>query len=341
VLSRTYSIHTLTYLVVALAAESTLLAATFVLPTPNRAIFTPGAEEKYFTPTPGRTWLSGTFGCVRSEGFQMHEGLDIKYTKRNLQGEPIDPIYAAAEGKVAYINSNTGLSNYGKYVVLEHRIEGIPVYTAYAHLSSFAAGLSVGDAVRKGQTIATMGRTSNTQQAISKDRAHLHFEICVRINDRYSTWHNATLKGYRNDHGNWNGRNLVGVDPRQVFLEQARLGDKFSFLEFVRKRTELCRVLVRDTKFPWLRHYTPLVKRNPVADREGVVAYEISLDFNGLPYLLVPKAKSEIKAGPKIQLLSVNEKEQSARPCRKLVSKRNGKWQLTTSGEQLLNLLVY
>jgi len=109
----------------------------------------------------------------------------------------------------------------------------------------------------------------------------------------------------------------------------------------VRKRTELCRVLVRDTKFAWLRQYTPLVKRNPVADREGVAAYEISLDFNGLPYLLVPKAKSEVGAGAKVQLLSVNEREQSARPCRKLVTKRNGRWELWTNGSQLMDLLVY
>jgi hypothetical protein len=119
------------------------------------------------------------------------------------------------------------------------------------------------------------------------------------------------------------------------------LGGKFSFLDFLRDRTELCRVLVRDTKFSWLRHHTPLVRRNPVADREGVAAYEISLDFNGLPFLIVPKAKSEIKTGSKIQLLSVNEKEQNARPCRKLVTKRNGKWQLGTTGSQLIDLLVY
>ena len=82
------------------AAQSVLLGAhVFVLPTPNRAIFTPGAEADYFVPTPGRTWTSGTFGCVRSEGFQMHEGLDIKHTKRDIRGEPLDPIYAAAEGR--------------------------------------------------------------------------------------------------------------------------------------------------------------------------------------------------------------------------------------------------
>jgi hypothetical protein len=342
VLSRFFSVPLFSTLLVGFGTQSAIFAAeVFVLPTPNRAIFTPGQEERYFTPTPGRTWMSGTFGCVRSEGFQMHEGLDIKHTKTDRRGEPTDPIYAAAAGRVAYINANSGLSNYGKYVVLEHRIEGIPVYTTYAHLSDFADGLSTGDTVRSGQTIATMGRTSNTRQAISKDRAHLHFEICVRVNDRYSAWHTATLKGQRNDHGNWNGRNLIGVDPRQIFLAQQKLGSKFSFLEFVRTRTELCRVLVRDTNFPWLRKYTPLIRRNPVVDREGVAAYEISLDFNGLPYLMVPKARSEISDGPKVQLLSVNEKEQSSRPCRKLVTRRNGKWQLGTNGEQLLNLLVY
>ncbi|MGZ8938871.1 MAG: M23 family metallopeptidase [Limisphaerales bacterium] len=341
-LSNYRSLTALTNLLIALAAPGTLLAAnTFVLPTPNRAIFTPGAEEKYFTPTPGRTWTSGTYGCVRSEGFQLHEGLDIKHTKRDIRGEPLDPIYAAAEGRVVYLNSNTGLSNYGKYIVLEHRIEGIPVYTTYAHLSSFADGLSTGDRVRQGQTIGTMGRTSNTQQAISKERAHLHFEITVRLNDRYSAWHNTAMKGYRNDHGNWNGRNFIGVDPRQVFLTQQKLGSKFRFLDLVRNRTELCRVLVRDTKFYWLRHYTPLVRRNPVADREGVAAYEISLDFSGLPFLVVPIAKSELNPGPKVQLLSVNEKEQNACPCRKLVVKKNGKWQLGTTGSQLIDLLVY
>ena len=326
---------------VLIASATLTFAQTFVLPTPNKAIFTPGAEADYFTPTPGRTWVSGTFGCVRSEGWQMHEGLDIKHTKRDIRGEPMDAIYAAADGRVAYINHNSGLSNYGKYIVVEHRIEGILVYTTYAHLSAFAEGLSTGDNVRRGQTIATMGRTTNTRSPITKDRAHLHFEITVRLNDRYSSWHSATLKGQRNDHGNWNGRNFVGVDPREVFMEQRRLGAKFNFLDYVRKRTELCRVLVRDTKFPWLRQYTPLVKRNPVADKEGVAGYEVSLDFNGLPFLLVPRAKSEIGSGAKVKLLSVNEREQSANPCRKLVTKRGGNWELTNTGSQLIDLMIY
>jgi peptidoglycan LD-endopeptidase LytH len=322
-----------------LSPASAFGAEIFVLPTPNRAIFEPGREDRYFAPTPGKDWRSGTFGCVRTDGWQMHEGLDIKHTKTDIRGEALDPIYAAAAGRVAYINHNTGLSNYGKYLVLEHRIEGLTVYTTYAHLKEFATGLSTGDTVRQGQVIATMGRTSNTRQAISKDRAHLHFEISLRLNERYANWHAAHMKGYRNDHGNWHGRNFVGVDPREVLLKQK--SGAFSLLEFVRSRPELCRVLVRDTRFAWLKENTALIRRNPVADREGVAGYEIALDFNGVPFLLIPKAKSEIGAGPKIELLSVNEKEQNFRPCRKLVRKQGTKWALGTNGSQLLELLTF
>ena len=215
-------------------AQSDFFAAElFVLPTQNRAIFEPGGEDRYFTPTPGKEWPSGTFGCVRTDGWQIHEGLDIKHTKRDIRGEPLDPIYAAASGRVAYLNHNSGLSNYGKYIVLEHRIEGLTVYTTYAHLKEFAEALSTGDTVRQGQVIATMGRTTNTRQGISKDRGHLHFEISLRLNDRYSGWHSANLNGYRNDHGNWNGRNFVGIDPREVLMKQKSLGSKFSLLDLL------------------------------------------------------------------------------------------------------------
>jgi peptidoglycan LD-endopeptidase LytH len=316
-------------------------AETFVLPTPNRALLTPGAEENYFVPTPGRTWESGTFGCVRSDGMQLHEGLDIKCLKRGAQGEPADPIFAAADGRVVYINQSSSLSNYGKYLILEHEIEGLPVFTTYAHLSRFAEELSVGDRVQQGQVIATMGRTSNTRQGISKDRAHLHFEVCLRLNERFAAWHQAKLTGQRNDHGNWNGRNFIGLDPRLIFLEQKKAGEKFSLLAFIRSRPELCRVVVRDTSFPWLNAYPRLIRRNPVAEKNGVAGYELALDYNGLPFLLIPRSSSEIRAGPKLQVLSVNQKEQAAHPCRKLVRKNNQSWQLAPAGTQLLDLLTY
>jgi hypothetical protein len=37
----------------------------------------------------------------------------------------------------------------------------------------------------------------------------------------------------------------------------------------------------------------------------------------------------------------VNEPEQRARPCGKLVVQRQGQWQLTSTGESLLSLLTH
>jgi hypothetical protein len=193
--------------------------------------------------------------------------------------------------------------------------------------------------------IATMGRTTNTRQPITKDRGHLHFEIGLRMNDRFAAWHTAKLPEERNDHGNWNGRNICGLDPRLILLEQERLGSKFSLLEFIRTRPELCRVIVRDTRFPFLRDYASLIHRNAKAEKEGVGGYEISLDFNGVPFSLTPRAKSDIGAGPRFQLLSVNENEALLNPCRKLVLKSGGHekldWKLSNAGTQLLDLLAF
>ena len=109
--------------------KASVLAQTFQLPTSNRAIFMEGKEDRYFTPTVGRTWESGTFGCVRSDGWQMHEGIDIKCLERDKKGEPIDPVSAAADGIISYINPKPGLSNYGNYIVMQHQIDGMAIYT--------------------------------------------------------------------------------------------------------------------------------------------------------------------------------------------------------------------
>jgi len=321
--------------------QPSVQAQPFLLPTANRAIFDPGSEERYFVGTVGKPWMSGTFGCVRTEGWQLHEGLDIRCIERDKRGEPTDPVLATADGTVAYINRRPSLSNYGNYLILRHVIEGVEIYSLYAHLKEFRPGLKTGDAVKAGEAVATMGRTSNTAQSISKERAHLHFELNLVVNERFPEWHRKSSPGQRNDHGGWNGQNFIGLDPWKLLIEQQRLGAKFSLVEFLRGQTELCRVLVRDADFPWARRYPMLVKPNPVAQREGVAGYELALNFNGLPFELVPRAASEIKSKSKFQLVSVNAGERTKCPCRKLVSPRGSGWVLTNTGLRLLELLTY
>ncbi len=313
----------------------------FELPTANHALFDKGSEERFFVGTVGKPWTSGTFGCVRNEGRQMHEGLDIRCLQRDKLGEPTDPVLATADGTVAYINTRRALSNYGNYVVLRHTVDGVEIYSLYAHLREPRRDLKTGQRVKAGEMVGIMGRTANTREGISKDRAHVHFELDLFINERFSGWYQKTYPNQRNDHGNWNGQNLLGLDPRLVLLEEHRQGPKFDLLKFIQKQTELCRVFVRKTDFPWLKRYKALVRSNPKAEQEGVAGYEIALNFNGVPFELVPRSATEVKGRSQFQIVSVNEGEAGKNPARHLVVRRGKGWALAKHGVELLELLTY
>lgn len=79
------------------------------------------------------------------------------------------PIYAAADGvvvKAGYHNS------WGNYVKIYHGVvDGNQIYTLYAHCSSL--GVSAGQTVTQGQTIAAVGSTGDSTGN------HLHFEVYV------------------------------------------------------------------------------------------------------------------------------------------------------------------
>jgi peptidoglycan LD-endopeptidase LytH len=310
----------------------------FQFPTANHALFEPGHELQFFAPTaPDKPWTSGSFGCVRTDGWQMHEGVDILHQHTDRRGEPTDQVLASAEGTVCYVCTKPALSNYGKYIVIRHIVEGLEIYSLYAHLSDIQTGIAAGKIVKAGEVIAVMGRTSNTSEHIGKERAHVHFELNLFVNENFGSWYKKYFVQH-NDHGIWNGYNLTGLDPRDVFLDER---DKnFSLLNFVRSQTEMCRVLVRATSFPYLKRYALLVLKNPRAEKEGVAGYELALNYNGVAFALMPRAASEIKGKEKFQLLSVNDAEYRAHPCRKLVTQRGSRWQLTDKGLKELELLV-
>jgi peptidoglycan LD-endopeptidase LytH len=323
------------------ACKNLFAQEPFHFPTANHFLFEPGAELKFFAPTlPDKPWTSGSFGCVRDNRQRMHEGLDIRHLQTDKHGEPTDPVMATADGTVVYFSTRPQLSNYGNYIVVRHVIDGIEIYSLYAHLSRIRPGLKIGEKVQTGEVIGTMGRTSNAER-IAPWRAHVHFELDLFVNDHFTAWFKNTFPHERNDHGEWNGLNLNGLDPREILLKEHSEGAKFSLLNFIRSQTELCRVLVRATNFPYLKRYPMLVLKNPVAEKEGVAGYEIVLNYNGVAFALMPRAASEIKSRAKFQLLSVNEAEERANPCRHLVTKRGHHWELTGEGLRELELLTY
>ncbi len=88
---------------------------------------------------------------------RMHEGIDF--------GVPIGtPVMTAGDGVVSRVGRMGG---YGNVVDVEHAGGWL---TRYAHLSSFASGLRVGDRVRQGQVIALSGNTGRSTGP------HLHYE---------------------------------------------------------------------------------------------------------------------------------------------------------------------
>jgi murein DD-endopeptidase MepM/ murein hydrolase activator NlpD len=83
-----------------------------------------------------------------------------------------DPIYAVADGLVAYVGEPS--AGWGKVVILQHRLaDGTSMQTMYAHLHEIH--VSYGALVGRGCVIGTCG---NAQGAYL---AHLHYE--VRIGD--------------------------------------------------------------------------------------------------------------------------------------------------------------
>lgn len=105
--------------------------------------------------------LSSGFGMRKHPvlGYnKMHKGLDFAAPRGT-------PIYAAGDGTLEYVGRKGG---YGNYIRIRHNSD---IKTAYAHMKSFAKGMSTGKRVKQGQTIGYVGTTGRSTGP------HLHYEV--------------------------------------------------------------------------------------------------------------------------------------------------------------------
>ena len=274
-----------------LAVTGALFAATtvkptpgVVWPTPNPAFMQGGDLASWCQDTGTGDPHSGLFGCVRDDGHKFHEGIDIKCIQHDRKGEPLDAVSAALNGKVVYINSVAGNSNYGRYIVLEHPLSDVPVYTLYAHLSAIAPGLKVGQSVMAGSTIATMGHSGT--ENIPKERAHMHFEIGVRLSSDFASWYKEKKFTSPNEHGNYNGMNLLGCDPL-VFFEQVRSGQFKGMAAYLKGLPTAFTLRITTTRVPdyALRYPALLSKPIPLT---GLAGWDVDFTWYGVPTKLTP-----------------------------------------------------
>lgn len=313
----------------------------FRMPTPNLTLFDglATASESFFAPTQSGHWESGRFGCTRTSGWQFHEGIDIRFTQQDKRGEPTDPIYATAGGTVCYVNKQPGLSNFGNYIVIGHQIEGLEVFSIYAHLSEVADGVVPGRSVEAGARIGTMGRTSNAAN-IARYRAHLHFEITLAINEGYAEWFEIHSPGQSNDHGPWNGRNFLGLDPEQIFKEQIRKGEQFSLREYIQRQQTYFSVYIPKKSFPWTVRYKPLIIQDMEVDETKQTGYIVSFNGFGLPYQLRPTIWTQTEPLD-AELIQVNGQLYDAFKCRRLLSRKGNEFRLSKTSLDLIDLLTF
>ncbi len=290
-------------------------------PTPNRAWEQGRGIEAWAQPTVSGDPESGLFGCVRSNGTQFHEGLDMRPVTHDSRGEPADKITAAMDGVIRHVNTRAGDSNYGRYIVIEHTGVSPAVYTLYAHLAKIEPGIGPGVSVKRGQEIGTMGHTAGGG-GIPRERAHMHFEIGLMVTQNFPAWYAWKKFGSPNEHGLWNGMNLMGFDPLD-FLRQWRSHKVDNFQQYFDQLRTVVRVRVATSRVPDFITRYPALLRKPLP--AGFVAgWEIDCNSTGLPFAWTPLGPMDVAGMPlnTAKIVSVDSAVVRAYRCKSLVHSR-------------------
>ncbi len=323
-----------------------------ILPTRNDALYADDGPAFYqYTDRrtsrgTSRPWQGGQYGFVRNVRetpygtvySRFHEGADIRPVYRDRAGEPLDTVRAIAEGEVVYVTAIAKNSNYGLYVVVEHRWDAAPYYSLYAHLGR--VDVQIGQEVRQGEPL---GRLGYTGRGINRRRAHLHFEINLLLNLTFQSWYDDTYPADDpNYHGIYNGINLAGIDVPAFYLA-LREDPALSVPDFLARQAAFFKVTVPNRgmldllrRYPWL---SPA--RNAWTLRYGDVdqspSWVIYFAASGLPLQIEP-SEAPVEA-PVVTVI-----EESPIEYRYLtngfVEGTDGSYGLTENGWQYVDLLT-
>jgi hypothetical protein len=314
-----------------------------VLPTDNDALFSGDGPAFYqyidrdYNGVKSTPWEGGQYGFVsdpKSTGggvvyTRFHEGIDIRSVHRDATDEPLDEVRAIADGEVVHVNSVPSYSNYGKYVVIEHRWDASNYYSLYGHLSSIS--VQRGETVRRGQPIAVMGYTGT---GINRERAHLHLELCLMFSRQFEAWYDTFFRKDPNRHGLYNGMNLAGLDVARLYLA-LRKNPALTIPEFLATEETFYKVTLPKARhfdlpalYPWM---------GSVGKRSGS-AWEVSFARSGVPLRI--EATDRRVAQPELSYVK-NSAAECSYLTRDIVSGRGANAHLTGYGAQLMRLLIW
>jgi murein DD-endopeptidase MepM/ murein hydrolase activator NlpD len=324
------------------STTTTANALDLALPTDNDALFSgDGAAfyqyvERDYKGAKSTPWQGGQYGFVRDPidtaggtvYTRFHEGIDIRPLRRDAHGDPLDEVRAIADGKVVHVNAVPSYSNYGRYVVIEHRFDGSNYYSLYGHLSSIS--VHAGDSVTRGQPIAIMGYTG---VGINQERAHVHLELDIMFNRDFEAWYNTFFRNDPNHNGIYNGMNLAGLDVARLYLA-LRKNPALTIPEFLNGEEMFYKVTL-----PKSRHFDlPRLYPWMVTAGKEKSSWEVSFARSGVPLKIEPSDRRVTQ--PEVTFVKKSSIDYS-HLTRDIVSGREGNAHLTNYGSQLMRLLIW
>jgi len=113
-------------------------------------------------PSVGKIFIYPTKGSITQKYFKGHYAIDIADRSK-------PPIWAAGNGTVVKVSTNTWGGGYGNHVIIDH---GNGLKSLYAHMDS--VNVTVGQYVTQGDVIGIMG---NTGRVYGVTGIHLHWEV--------------------------------------------------------------------------------------------------------------------------------------------------------------------
>lgn len=97
----------------------------------------------------------------------IHMGIDI-------WAPAGEPVFAALDGEVAYMEYRSREGDYGATIVLKHQWKNEPLFALYGHLSiSSLKKLNIGDELKAGDQVAVLGNESEN----GNWPPHLHYQL--------------------------------------------------------------------------------------------------------------------------------------------------------------------
>ena len=140
----------------------------------------------------GSTWSWGEHKTGGSGGRNYHLAIDLKGSNGN--------VYAAADGKVVACSSVPNGRN-GRYIVIQHNLNGKTVYSFYAHLSR--VDVTKEKNVSKGMLIGVYGGSGDNREDYYK--THLHFAIMDTLWESGGYWGYAYQSDFTGNTAKYDG----------------------------------------------------------------------------------------------------------------------------------------